>query len=166
MSFPSLGECLSNNVYLHLMSFASAETARAVERCAWAATDFDGEVVSAITQENWRPTMVGCAAALLATHRLFSRDRIIDATWSTLLRGSWASPQLAVTAFLLDPSFTKRAQEIVFDTATKNTKRLAAVGALLGMPFDDIDRGDQIALRWRDHVRTHATEAARACWTE
>ncbi|WP_165251221.1 hypothetical protein [Paludisphaera soli] len=55
-----------------------------------------GELIRA---RNWRPTLVGCSAALLA------RDlRFLDDLLDRFKRGSWVAPQLAVALGLLHPA--------------------------------------------------------------
>ncbi len=161
----TIAELLGSGLYLKLMSNPTELAARAVEGVAWGTLDLDAEVVAAIEQENWRPTVVGCSLACLATDRIVSIDRVREAAWKTLARGSWASPQLAATCALLDPSFATRARGLLESLpATRDTKRRAAVGHFLGVHIDDPDRGDLIAQRWRARIESLAMAAARARW--
>lgn len=78
------------------------------------------------SQGGWRPQIVGAVAALLSptVHASW-----IDALWVAADGGSWVSPQLAVTAWRLDPQFNVRARERVLSRCPLRND------ALLRMPW-------------------------------
>ncbi|MBS2018772.1 MAG: pentapeptide repeat-containing protein [Deltaproteobacteria bacterium] len=164
LGFPTLARLLAGRTYMALMSLRDAVAAREVEGWSWGSLDLDAEVVAALGQQNWRATLVGCAAACLAVDRIRSRDAVIDTAWSTLRRGSWASPQLAGTCFLLDARYRERAEALLaeLEASGADTKRRAALAVFVERHVDDVDRGDVIAQRWVAHVREHAGAAARS----
>jgi hypothetical protein len=64
--------------------------------------------VAALLQEaNWRPHLVGAVALLLEP----SLD--CQLLWQAVDRGSWVTPQLVVTATLVDPTFREQARSRV-----------------------------------------------------
>jgi hypothetical protein len=84
--------------------------------------DADAELAALFADPSWRPHLVA-ASALLAAGATPAR---LDLLWGTLARGSWISPQLAVTAWLLDDDFESRAGTII--TVGRWPKTKAALG--------------------------------------
>lgn len=65
-----------------------------------------GFIHSLLADGNWRSHIVGAGAVLLHEKpREFAQS-----LWSAIDAGSWVSPQLVVTVFLIDPEFVEQAK--------------------------------------------------------
>jgi hypothetical protein len=84
-----------------------------------------------LADRDWRPHLVACAAFLV------DRKGVLDPKplWTAIDAGSWAVPQLAVTALFVDPGFSEAAR------ARVESLRLASAG-LVGAAQE---RGGKIA---------------------
>jgi len=63
------------------------------------------EVLSYLGKGGWREHLVAAIVALL----LKDKEDFSEGLWQAFDRGSWVQPQLAVTAFFTDPSFSENA---------------------------------------------------------
>lgn len=73
------------------------------------------EAAGLLAHDDWRQQLLGMAAlpVMPTTDHPAGREsggrEPVDALWERIRAGSWAGPQLAATAFLVDPSFPDRA---------------------------------------------------------
>jgi hypothetical protein len=58
---------------------------------------------------NWRFHLIACGVMLTG----LSSDKLINQLWNVLRQGSWISPQIAATAYLLDPRFSVKALDSI-----------------------------------------------------
>jgi hypothetical protein len=73
-----------------------------------AAPSLEADVMALLSPvHGWRPQVVGASAAIAIGA---PSKAMIQALWAALDEPGWASPQLAVAAFLLDPDFAARAR--------------------------------------------------------
>ncbi|EJL34510.1 hypothetical protein PMI01_01567 [Caulobacter sp. AP07] len=73
-----------------------------------AALSLEADITASLSPvHGWRSQVVGASAAIVAAA---PSEPTIQALWAALDEPSWASPQLAVAAFLLDPDFASRAR--------------------------------------------------------
>ncbi|MCB9846760.1 MAG: hypothetical protein H6811_12340 [Phycisphaeraceae bacterium] len=106
-----------------------------------------------LAQDDWRAHLVAATAIVLAE----DASPWLDALWSRIRAGSWASPQLLASAAQVDPDFASHAAALDLT----NPKARAARDALLARPVEpDWDRGDQIALSWREAIARIASADA------
>lgn len=180
--FASFHSLFEENRYLELLHLPSARPVfERVAAAVAASPDADAELEALFLERNWRCHLVG-ASALLATG---PTPRRLEALWGALERGSWAAPQLAAAAWVLDGEFEPRAREMIL--ADTWPKTLAALGALyrqLPAPRlqvlaqlsevaarkrDDADAdeardGDRYARDWLGRLVSATTEEMRARW--
>jgi hypothetical protein len=95
-----------------------------LERALAASPDADAELAALFAERNWRCHLVA-ATALLVSGASPAR---LDALWGALDAGSWAAPQLAVIAWLLDEQFEARARSRIL--SARWPKTLGALGQL------------------------------------
>lgn len=73
-----------------------------------AAPSLEADIATLLSPAHgWRPQVVGASAAIAVGG---VSEPTIRALWAALEEPSWASPQLAAAAFLLDPDFEARAR--------------------------------------------------------
>lgn len=147
--FPSFRALFEENHYLELLHLPSARPVFELVAGAVAKSpDADRELAALFLERNWRCHLVG-AAALLAAGAGPTR---LDLLWGALERGSWAAPQLAAAAWLLDDEFEPRARKLIL--ADTWPKTLAALGSLyrqLPAPrLQVLAQLSQVAARKRD----------------
>jgi hypothetical protein len=94
---------------LILLSMRSAEVGAVIDRIEQAMTSEDAVrgVDALFASPDWRPHLLGAVALLLDTGRRFDPS----AMWKAIDAGSWVTPQLVTTAYLIDPSFADRLRE-------------------------------------------------------
>lgn len=81
------------------------------------------EIVALLADSDWRPQLIGAGAILTGV-----RDsETLHALWEALDHGSWASPQLAATAFICDPAFERHARSRIMAGCPINTEMLGGV---------------------------------------
>ncbi|WP_437808086.1 hypothetical protein [Sorangium sp. So ce1078] len=90
---------------LHLHTPGAQIVIDRVER-ALSAGDPARWVAALFRDANWRPHLVGAIALLLDQSETLDRDLL----WRAIDSGSWVTPQLVVTAVLVDPSFPEKAR--------------------------------------------------------
>ena len=83
-----------------------------------------GELRALFRHRNHRCHLVAAATQLVRV-----QPDALEALWATLAGGTWAAPQLAAVAWLTDPDFEPRAQELL-QREDAPAKSRAAVGAL------------------------------------
>lgn len=107
---PALFRDAGVHPYLSLLSMYDEPESRAAMSVVRAAVqnspDVEQEVEVLLGELNWRPNLVGGVAILSRA----LTTQTLNALWRALDRASWVSPQLAVTAYLCDPSFENRAR--------------------------------------------------------
>lgn len=92
--------------YLEFLNFASregeiSEALGALKSAIDTSPDPAAEVQSLLSDLDWRPNIVGAVAMLMNV----VTPAAVASLWAEFDRGSWVSPQLAVTAFKIDPEF-------------------------------------------------------------
>lgn len=90
----------SSGGYLRLMSLSNTDAVWLVCDCCMDRAA-QKDVFHLLSDQNWRPTLVGAVAALF----LPRDEKLIAALWSQIDRRSWVIPQLAVVLAKLDPDF-------------------------------------------------------------
>ncbi len=75
---------------------------------------------------NWRFHLVACAAMLAGVNS----EKLLNQLWSVLREGSWVSPQIAATTYLLDPRFNIQAIESI-SRENFNEQSIVALAQLL-----------------------------------
>ena len=90
---------------LVLLSMRGAEVGAVIRRIeqALAADDAVEGVDALFGSPDWRPHLVGAAALILDAGRRLDPSSI----WKAIDAGSWVTPQLVTTAYLIDPSFAR-----------------------------------------------------------
>ncbi len=111
--------------YLALLHLPSAdglfeELAAALAR----SPDATAELRALFSHRNHRCHLVAAATLLIADHL-----ECLDALWAALDAGTWASPQVAAVAFVLDAAFEERARKRLLQPGGF-PKTVAALGAL------------------------------------
>ena len=105
---------------------------------------------------DWRPHLIGAMAVILDEGRSLDPGCL----WAAMDRSSWVSPQLAVTAYLVDGRFAARARERL-EGGRASAKLCAALAHLCrklpsssgwrdGPLAPDVDDAAGIAQRWHD----------------
>jgi hypothetical protein len=105
--------------HLPLLGLQSPDAERIIRKLreiAGRSPTFRDDIQSALTDQDWRPQLVGAVCVGLG----LGEARHIDELWEAALHGSWVTPQLLVVASLVDPAFQTRARD--------------AVGVILGSP--------------------------------
>ena len=82
-------------------AFAIAEIRAARQRSG---DNLEAELRAMLLYDNWRPQIVGAVALLLGATP--SQTRLL---WEAIEKPSWISPQLAATAYQVDPNFCAEA---------------------------------------------------------
>jgi hypothetical protein len=97
-----------NPLYLHLLSLEPAceNAIEAIEKGLRLQPHPESKILVLLTSRNWRSHLVGAAASLL----LEAKPEIAQGLWNAFDASSWVSPQLAVSAFLLDSRFSEEAR--------------------------------------------------------
>jgi hypothetical protein len=144
--------------YLPLLNLGDAEEVlRVVDgiREAYGAGDPSLPVAAMLADRNWRPHLVAAVAFLLDTDSLLDPGLL----WSTIERGSWVIPQLAVAAMYTDPDFAPTAAGVVERLGHRNGKLTASIIGLRAFVPSMGERVDS----WRaDPVLIEALEADAA----
>ncbi|MGD0503773.1 MAG: hypothetical protein ABSD02_13610 [Steroidobacteraceae bacterium] len=94
---------------LALLSMRGTEVGAVVDRIeqALSADDAVRGAGALFASPDWRPHLIGAVALILdAGRRLDSM-----AIWQAIDSGSWVTPQLVTTAYLIDPSFADRLRQ-------------------------------------------------------
>jgi hypothetical protein len=94
---------------LVLLSMRSVEVGAVIGRIAQAlaADDAVQGVDALFASPDWRPHLIGAAALILDAGRRLDPSSM----WKAVDAGSWVTPQLVTTAYLVDPSFADRVRE-------------------------------------------------------
>jgi hypothetical protein len=94
---------------LVLLSMRSVEVGAVIGRVeqALAADDAVRGVDALFASPDWRPHLIGAAALILDAGRRLDPSSM----WKAVDAGSWVTPQLVTTAYLVDPSFADRVRE-------------------------------------------------------
>lgn len=173
---PLFGE---DHLYLELLHLPSGRPHHlfaAVERAVASSPDADAELAALFAERNWRCHLVA-AATLLACGSTRSR---LDGLWGALESGSWAAPQLAVAAWLLDEEFERRARRLILGGSWAKTaaglgrlyRRLPSpklqvlaqlAEALIGADEEARD-GELYAAEWLAKLGVATTAEMRARW--
>lgn len=90
----------SSTRYLQLMNLSDSNAVWLVYDCCMDRAARK-DVFHLLSEQNWRPTLVGAVAALF----LPVDERLHAALWSQIDRGSWVIPQLAAVLARVDPDF-------------------------------------------------------------
>ena len=91
---------------LLLLSMRSAEANTVIDRIerALSAADSPRHVDAMLAGADWRPHLVAAVALILDAGRRLDPSPL----WAAVDAGSWVTPQLVATAYLIDPSFPDR----------------------------------------------------------
>jgi hypothetical protein len=94
---------------LILLSMRSVEVGAVIGRIeqALSADDAVRGADALFASPDWRPHLVGAAALILDAGRRLDPSSM----WKAIDAGSWVTPQLVTTAYLIDPSFADRVRE-------------------------------------------------------
>jgi hypothetical protein len=94
---------------LILLSMRGAEAGAVIDRVeqAMGSEDAVRAVDALFASPDWRPHLLGAVALILDSGRRFDPS----AMWKAIDAGSWATPQLVTTAYLIDPSFADRLRD-------------------------------------------------------
>lgn len=131
-------------VFLNLMDGPESQqhAKELLQTCRAYGSMLDGLLESWLTENNWRPHLVGAVALVLSG----ATPARLAMLWQAIDRFSWASPQLVAAAALIDPEFEAQARQRIFacqrtplpsapegesrSSVTVDPKRLAALVAL------------------------------------
>jgi hypothetical protein len=94
--------------YLALLDLHSADAAVAVEEvkaCCHKVPDPCVDICRLLEDRNWRPHLVAAVAVIVSGFQ----SATVKQLWSRLDSGSWVTPQIATTLFLVDPDFATQA---------------------------------------------------------
>jgi hypothetical protein len=98
------------------------------------------EVQALLAETDWRPNLVGAIAVLLSINSASA----IQSLWNAIDRGSWVSPQLAVTAFRADENFKAEAIKRIVSGCKIDKQRLESLEPsmrhILAGPSDSFGR--------------------------
>jgi len=128
-----------------LRNDALVQTIGLLDQILGACSDPVSEVTALLGETNWRPNLVGAAAALRGE---LKEPPILNALWRAIERPSWASPQLAVASRHLDETFLDRAPHHI---RSSDPKTAAAIAFLADLPssIEDPEQGAEIADHWQ-----------------
>jgi hypothetical protein len=103
---PVLLEASGEPAPLLLLSMRSGEASAAIDRIerALASEGSAGSVDAMLASPDWRPHLVAAVALILDTGQRLDPAPL----WAAIDGGSWVTPQLVATAYLIDPSFPDR----------------------------------------------------------
>jgi hypothetical protein len=105
-----------------LLQLADAARLLATVRAALASTAAS-EPQHLLEEVGWRAQLVGAFALAVAG----GDQKACTALWRAMDSGSWVSPQLAATAFLIDPAFELRAEERLLGGARRPPKLIGSL---------------------------------------
>jgi hypothetical protein len=96
-------------VPLILLSMRSAQAGAVIDRIerVMASEDAVRGVDALFASPDWRPHLLGAVALILDGGRRFDPSGM----WKAIDAGSWVTPQLVTTAYLIDPSFADRLRD-------------------------------------------------------
>lgn len=115
--------------YLPLLNLSSREANHAVfsvVECCRVTPDPYQEIGRLLGEPNWRPHIV----AAVALSVLGYDERAFIKLWAAFDAGSWVTPQLAVAAYLRDPSFSDNARRRIESRCPVNPSRLISMTPL------------------------------------
>jgi hypothetical protein len=94
---------------LILLSMRGAQVGAVIDRVeqAMGSEDAVRAVDALFASPDWRPHLLGAVALILDAGRRFDPS----AMWKAIDAGSWVTPQLVTTAYLIDPSFADRLRD-------------------------------------------------------
>lgn len=149
---PSFAGALRHHMsFLHLNGFGAELALRAAEAAIENSTELQIELIGLLqSQRGWRAqTIVACAALLGG-----ASEETLDAMWSAITVGSWASPQLLVAVSKLDPEFRERADRLA-ERSKVDPKTRGAISACLQQTPQATERvGFELASKWLARVES------------
>ena len=159
---------------LHLDSPEAVHVVSSVVKCCETSATAHREIVRLLDESNWRPHLVAAVAVSAQEHDHTSMARL----WDTFDSGSWATPQLAVAAYLRDPNFLELARVRILARCplepSRSGKAAASLVRLVGLLrpspdwlatelsspdlvallAEDVDESAKIAETWLAKLRT------------
>ncbi len=119
----------SSGSYLSLLYLGGRDTKRVfglvLECCRKSSNQYE-EIAKLFAHPNWRPNLVG-AVALSA---LPYNPQACNNLWEAFDAGSWVTPQLAVAAFVRDPTFSIQAAKRLHARCPVNPSRVLGQSAI------------------------------------
>ena len=115
--------------YLELLDLSAPQAKKSISlllQCCRRSPDPYRDIDLLLEGPNWRPNLV--AAVALAA--LGYREGTFKKLWNAIDAGSWVTPQLAVTAFLRDPTFSEQAQLRIQSRCPLKEMELGSMSAL------------------------------------
>jgi hypothetical protein len=115
--------------YLSLLHLGGPDVKQAVTlvlECCQRSSDQYEEIANLFDHLDWRPHLVGAVAL---TARPYNKQAC-SKLWEAFDAGSWVTPQLAVAAFLCDPTFSIQAGNRIRSRCPVNRSRLVEQPAL------------------------------------
>jgi hypothetical protein len=101
---------------LSLLSMRGTEVGAVIDRIerALSADDSVRGAAALFASPDWRPHLIGAVALIV------DGGRRLDSTalWTAIDAGSWVTPQLVTTAYLVDPAFAERLRDRIGATCT------------------------------------------------
>ena len=88
--------------------------------------EVERDICLVLDATGWRPHLVACVALLCG----YTTPKTLWYLWRAIEADSWVSPQLVVTASLVDPEFANNAEWILLSTHLQ-PKAAGALGAML-----------------------------------
>jgi hypothetical protein len=123
------------------------------------------DTLTLLQARNWRFHLIACGIMLAG----LSSDKLLNQLWNVLRQGSWISPQIAATAYLLDSRFKTQAIDAISEEnfneqsivalaellkqnpATKFTERQEA--RINSAKVKDSADSGEIAVSWVENIR-------------
>ena len=115
--------------YLKLLNLDSPEAidvVSSVVKCCKASATAHEEIARLLDELNWRPHLVAAVAVSAQEYDHTSMAKL----WATFDSGSWVAPQLAVAAYLRDPSFLELARVRILARCPLEPSRLTSMTPL------------------------------------
>jgi hypothetical protein len=87
---------------LHLGGDGASQAVAAVRACCRVTSDPHLDICRLLTDSNWRPHLVAAVAAFISGYH----SETVRLLWHCLDTGSWVTPQIGATLFVIDPDFS------------------------------------------------------------
>ncbi len=114
-------------------------------------SDIEKDILTCLSVRNWRPHLVACIA-LIYKPQLGSASIL----WERIEKTSWVTPQLCITAYLIDPLFRENAVSVL--AGSSHSKTVITLYMLLasfcGYIMSEEDRAQFTSARDKDFDNT------------
>jgi len=122
-------------LYLHLLNLYWGEDGRdpvmeKYKNLAIMLKDSPELISELIRDENWRPTLVGNAIAILLRAKEFQKDLV----WR-LENGNWVAPQIAVALAILNDDFAEKELKRIIENVSEESNPKTIMSAYSSLKF-------------------------------